>query len=581
MSLKARFILTFGFGTVLFMLLITFLVFNRMESVMEKQLFKQFYSDGQNSLALFNEEIRDLDVHFRSSTTLPMFNSMRFHELTLNHAGLKNDIRQLELYFYELMQKDEEILKIVFVDTKATEVFRIEKGGISSDLHDLSLNKEITELLDLQKDTIRTTVETDGDQILSINWWMPVYVSTSTKLGIMSFSLDFKLFQDKIKSLVTSKAESACLSDDKGLLLSSSENTQKCLDTDERIWRVETIVNLKGPVWKLSLLVDSDSFLEEVSDLKSFVFLIIFPIVAGIAFLFTFLFSSHISNAVEKLVIAAKSIGKGEVLSVVPLNRDDELGELAIEMKRSAELIQEHRSSLEDKNRDLEAYSYTLAHDLRTPLRSISSFAQILEQEAKEKLNEEENDFIQRIVKASKRMSALIDDILELSRISNCDISVNRVSLSDLAEVVIEQFKQTDEKRKISVIIEEGLDVDGDVQLLRLVFENLLGNAWKYTGKNEHSQIEFGSKQADGSSVYYIRDNGVGFDMRYVNKLFSPFQRLHTNEEFEGTGIGLASVKRMIERHMGTIWIESTEDVVTTVYFTLWDDSNNKGESDE
>lgn len=576
MSLKTRFIFTFGFGTVLFMFLITILVFNRMESAMEKQLFQQFNNDGLNSLDLFSEEIRGLDTHFTSSTSLPMFNSMRFHELTLNEAGQKNDIRQLELYFYGLIQKNTEISEIVFVDKQALEVFRINHKGISSDLHDMSLNRQIIELLQLQKGEIRTTYKIKEQKITDVVWWIPVYVSSNTQYGVMGFSVDFQFFKDRVKTLASSKAESVCLSDSSEKVLISSNDGNKCFDASEQLWKVEKQIDLHGHVWKTALYIDSLSFLEEVSSLKKLIFFFIFPLVAGLAFIFTLIFSNQILKAIEKLVIAAKTIGKGDSLSVVPFDRDDELGELAKEMKRSAELIQKNRSKLEEKNRDLEAYSYTLAHDLRTPLRSISSFAQILEMDAKEKLNEEEKSFIQRIVQASKRMSALIDDILELSRISSREINISQICLSDMAKTILEQFKQTYEKRDVNIIIEDKIYADADAQLLQLTLENLLGNAWKYTGKNDYTEIEFGSLEVDDETVYFIRDNGVGFDMKYVDKLFSPFQRLHLFEEYEGTGIGLASVKRMIERHLGKIWIESKVDVGTTVYFTLGNSSNLK-----
>jgi signal transduction histidine kinase len=385
----------------------------------------------------------------------------------------------------------------------------------------------------------------------------------------MGFSVDFKFFADKINALVSSEAETVCLINGGGKMLISTQGQSICSSESEKLWKVEKKIDLEGLIWKVTLFVDSHSFLEEVFSLQKLVFMFIFPIVAGLAFVFTLIFSNNILIAVEKLVSAAKTMGEGNVLVTAPLDREDELGELAIEMKKSADLIQNSRTSLEEKNRDLEAYSYTLAHDLRTPLRSISSFAQILEMDAKGKLNEEENSFLERIIQASKRMSELIDDILELSRISNRDITLTHISLSDLAETIMEQFRQTHENRDADIIIAKEIYWEADAQLMRLVLENLLGNAWKYTGKKEHTQIEFGSQKRDNKTVYFVRDNGVGFDMQFVDKLFSPFQRLHSYDEYEGTGIGLASVKRMIERHFGKIWIESKVDVGTTVYFTL------------
>ena len=580
MSLKLRFILYFGLGTVFFIFLITVLVFNRIESTMEDQLLAQFTIDGENRIERFDSEFSEITRDFKISTSLPMFSSIRFHTLTLNKEGYKNDIRQLELYFYDLIKKSSEINQVRYITQQGREAFLVQRDGISSNLRDFSTDSTVVSLLKMKRNEVIIELEKVKGELKNIVWWMPVYVSSDTRQGVISYSMDYEFLNKKVNSLVYSKDEGACLLENNMVLVNTSKD-KNCGKFQNNMWEINQEVSFADRKWVLRLFVDSNSFLNEVKDLKVFVFGVIFPIVAIMALFFTLSFSNQISSAISKLVEVAKALGKEEELPDFSLNRDDELGELEKEMKRSAKLISLSQKKLKLKNSDLEAYSYTLAHDLRSPLRSITSFSQIIEMECKDKLNEEELGFIDKIVKASKRMAHLIDDILELSRISNREINVQDVSLTQMAESIIERFEETSNKRSSSIIIEKDMDVKGDPQLLRLILENLLGNAWKYSGRKEHCEIEFGVENLENSRVYSIRDNGVGFDMQYANKLFKPFQRLHSNEEFEGTGIGLASVKRMLLRHHGRVWVTSMVDIGTTVYFTLWDSSLDDKEINE
>jgi signal transduction histidine kinase len=542
-----------------------------METAMSSQLFKQFHYDAKHRVASLNSELVNMLNEFKTYTRLPMYSSMRYHELTLNSGGLKNDVRQLELYFYELIKEQSYLSSITFIDNKALEVFKIERKGISNNLQDLSLDKQVMLLSELEKEKPVTTTVYSNDMINGFIIWIPVFVSSHTRYGLMRFELNQQLLIDKVNVLLNPEEESACVMDKSDLLIESSKTQGICKMQDTDMWRVKEKLALPGVDWKLSLLVDKESLLEEVSRLKDLVFFLIFPAVALVSLLFTLLFSRHIVTDIRSLVSAARSIGEGKTLDVSPLSRKDELGTLAVQLKKSSELIEKNKKALEEKNSELEAFSYTLAHDLRSPLRSIASFSQILREEFKDKLDKEGLSFLQRIMNASNRMSILIEDILNLSRITKSEMAISRVNLSDMAETIMEQLKGRSDKRKFNVIIKQGLVVNGDSQLLGLTLENILNNAWKYTGKNALTEIEFGSETRDGLSVYFIRDNGAGFDMKYVDKLFKPFQRLHMNAEFEGTGVGLTSVKRMITRHNGRIWIESLKDTGTTVYFTLWE----------
>jgi signal transduction histidine kinase/ABC-type amino acid transport substrate-binding protein len=233
------------------------------------------------------------------------------------------------------------------------------------------------------------------------------------------------------------------------------------------------------------------------------------------------------------------------------------------------ERVRVRTAQLEAANHELETFSYSVSHDLRAPLRSISGFGSLLLQDNFEQLDTEGKARLQRILAASERMGQLIDDLLKLARISRQSISPRRVDLRALATEVIAALREASPGRRIEVTIAPDLTVEADVGLMRVVFDNLLGNAWKFTGKRDDARIELGSAISDGRRAYFVRDNGAGFDMSYAGKLFAPFQRMHTPQQFEGIGIGLATVKRIVERHHGRVWIESAVDRGTTVYFTV------------
>ena len=231
--------------------------------------------------------------------------------------------------------------------------------------------------------------------------------------------------------------------------------------------------------------------------------------------------------------------------------------------------LERRAAELTTANKELEAFTYSVAHDLRTPLRGLNGFGAALLEDYAPALDEQAQSYIRRIREASVRMAQLIDDLLNLSRISRAGLRRESVSLSHLADTVVLGLQKASPERRAEFVITPLLDVEGDPHLLRIVFDNLLGNAWKFTARRDHARIELGTGEQDCRQVYFIRDNGVGFDMRYVDKLFAPFQRLHSHSEFPGTGIGLATTARIVHKHGGEIWAEGAVDQGATFYFTL------------
>jgi len=231
--------------------------------------------------------------------------------------------------------------------------------------------------------------------------------------------------------------------------------------------------------------------------------------------------------------------------------------------------VADRTAQLEAVNRELEAFSYSVSHDLRTPLRSIDGFSQALAEDYGEHLDAVGHDYLSRVRRAAQRMGLLIDDLLRLARVTRTEMKQVPVDLSTLAQEVIADLHKHKAYSPAPFKVQANLVAYGDPALLRIVMENLLDNAWKYSSKTEQPQIEVGSVAQAGRSVYFVRDNGAGFDMAYVDKLFGAFQRLHREEEFPGTGVGLATVKRIVHRHGGEIWGEGQPGAGALFSFTL------------
>jgi two-component system NtrC family sensor kinase len=254
--------------------------------------------------------------------------------------------------------------------------------------------------------------------------------------------------------------------------------------------------------------------------------------------------------------------------------------ELESALARTAQKVAEARATLVQElevanaelaaaNAELDSFSYSVAHDLRSPLRSIDGFSLALMEDCADKLDDQGREYLGYIRESAQQMARLIDDMLALSRVTRSSLKLGQVDLSELARGVAARLRRSQPEREVEFGIEEGLVVVADANLLTIMLENLIGNAWKYSSKRTGARIEVGATEHDGVPAYFVRDNGAGFDMAYAAKLFGVFQRLHTSREFEGTGIGLATVQRIVRRHGGHVWAEGKVDEGATFTFTL------------
>jgi signal transduction histidine kinase len=274
--------------------------------------------------------------------------------------------------------------------------------------------------------------------------------------------------------------------------------------------------------------------------------------------------------------LRATPTGKGDEIAVLIENFNEMLAQL---QQRDAELqtirdeleqrVQQRTAELIAANKDLEAFSYSVSHDLRAPLRSIDGFSNILLEDYSEVLDEAGRDHLSRVRLATQHMSVLIDDLLKLAKVTRATMVRRQLDLSALARSIAEETQHADPHRQVEFVIADGLVAEGDSGLIRVVMENLLGNAWKYTSAHAKGRIEFGAYQQNGRRAFFVRDDGAGFDSAYASRLFGAFQRLHTTAQFPGTGIGLATVHRIIQRHGGEIWAEGAVEKGATFYFSL------------
>lgn len=284
-----------------------------------------------------------------------------------------------------------------------------------------------------------------------------------------------------------------------------------------------------------------------------------------------FILTGMRSNGAEfPIEITFSCVESGQEILIFTDIRDiTEQRETAKKLQQLNERLVRDNNELDVLNRELEAFSYSVSHDLRAPLRAIDGFSQALLEDYADRLDTSGQDYLSRVRKAAQRMGELIDDLLKLARITRAEINAGEVDLSALAEEILEQLQQGDPQRAAEIVVAPGMTVQGDPRLLRIAMENLLNNAWKFTAGKTPARIEFGQTERNGAPAYVVRDNGAGFDMAHAGKLFGAFQRLHDAGAYPGTGIGLATVQRIIHKHGGNVWAEAAPDQGAAFYFTL------------
>jgi light-regulated signal transduction histidine kinase (bacteriophytochrome) len=278
------------------------------------------------------------------------------------------------------------------------------------------------------------------------------------------------------------------------------------------------------------------------------------------------------SQFLAEVTVTAVRDSSGRLLGYAEIARDitsRRRGDAAIaNLNRQLEL---RVAELAAANQELEAFSYSVSHDLRGPLRAIDGFSKILMDQYRATLDQQGQHYLDRVRAGSQRMGQLIDDLLSLARITRSEMHRGHVDLAQVAREVVDELRRAEPDRSVEVVMAPSATARGDARLLRVALENLLGNAWKFTRRVAAPRLEFGSELRGGAPTFFVRDNGAGFDMKYAQKLFLPFQRLHDVTEFEGSGIGLATVDRIVHRHGGRIWGESRPGEGATFWFTLGD----------
>jgi len=250
-------------------------------------------------------------------------------------------------------------------------------------------------------------------------------------------------------------------------------------------------------------------------------------------------------------------------------NEVEERKRAEADVLKLSEDMAERNIELEAVNKELEAFVYSVSHDLRAPLRHISSFAKFLTEDYTDRLDDQGRDYLMRIKRGAEKMSRLIEDLMYLSQISRREVSRSNIDMSKLVSSIVADLREADPAKKVKFDIAEGITAYADQRLIEVALSNLLENAWKFTLHIENARIEFGGREQEGKTVYYVRDNGAGFNPEFIKKMFLPFQRMHSEKEFEGTGIGLAIVERVIRRHGGEVWAEGEVGKGAAMYFTL------------
>lgn len=357
--------------------------------------------------------------------------------------------------------------------------------------------------------------------------------------------------------------------------LSGQKGTIQFINPIEREEKLGAYLPLSGSRWAVVYVVPTTIAFAPMNELARNIILIAAGLAALLGFV-SWIIVRQIVRPLGQLTAAAATIGTGDFTQRIELRTDDEIGRLSEEFNRMAAALSDketqllsYTAQLENTNKELEAFSYSVSHDLRAPLRGIDGFSRVVLEDYAEKLDDEGRRYLNIIRSNTQKMGQLIDDLLLFSRLGRQELRASGIDMGKLAKAVSEELKLAVPERKLKFNIDALLPAQGDQAMIRQVFVNLLSNAVKFTRPKERAVIEVDGRSEGNENVYTVKDNGVGFDMQYVNKLFGVFQRLHSSEEFEGTGVGLAIVQRIIHRHGGRVWAEGKVGEGARFYFSL------------
>ncbi len=439
--------------------------------------------------------------------------------------------------------------------------------------------------------TLNHAVDSATRQIEAAERGMLNIISNIARVSLLNEDYDY--IQGHIESLPDNPAIlKAILADEQGTIVATSTLTDlgatlpKLINTPDKHWHVMSIQNAAGRLGTLAVLFSTAERNAIYHDALNRGILIAVTGMTAIA-IFSIGFGHLLTRRLDAVVDAANQVAKGNYTVRTGLRRDDEVGRVGKAFDTMADVIAAERQVLSDNNialeqaveertrklveanQEYEAFAYAVSHDLRSPLRTINGFSEILIEEYGQQLDDTAQNYLQRISKGSVRMSRLIDDLLTLSRVNRAKIRHQKIDLSALCGDIINELREQEPGREVDVVIDASITATGDPYLLRAAMVNLLGNAWKFTGKTENARIHVEKRQVNGAKLYCVIDNGAGFDPAYANKLFTPFQRLHTDSDFPGTGIGLSTVQRIIVRHDGEIHAKGEVGKGATFSFTL------------
>lgn len=441
-------------------------------------------------------------------------------------------------------------------------------------------------------------IESDANNIISlINDYSGLRQTGETFLGRKSMDGKFALYLTPLRfDPNAALRRKVSITDTANPLTKTLLEKEQLLTTaidyrGQEVLAATNYINRTG--WGLVVKIDKSEAFAVTRDLIKYIAIITLSLMLLVVWV-SFAFAKIISKPIIELTKTAHDINEGDLAQRAVVRSDDEVGELAgafnnmahnlivthYDLAKTNKELQSHREHLEEmvsqrtlelqeKNKELESFAYSVSHDLRSPLRAIDGFSRILAEDYEHTLDDEGKEHFYRIRQASQRMGNLIDDLLELSRINRSEIVKQKIDLSAKVHSAISRLDTASSGRKVDFVVQPNVFIYGDDSLMDVVISNLIGNAWKYTAKTVITKIEFGEIRRNNELNYFVRDNGIGFDMKYANKLFGAFQRLVGYDEYPGTGIGLATVLRIINRHGGHIWAESELGKGATFYFTV------------